>query len=58
MEVDAFACSNKALIFFDSRGYDYILDEEYMIIVTMSSRCKSYKLSVTEFETKYLFKGI
>lgn len=39
IELDAFACSHRALIFFDSRGFDYILDEEFMIIVRMSSRC-------------------
>lgn len=38
IEVDSFACSTSAMIFFDKVGQDYILDEDYITMVRMSGR--------------------
>lgn len=50
IEIDSFDCTPKALIFFDKKGYDYILDEGYVILVRMGGKTLAYKLSVDEFD--------
>lgn len=49
IEVDSFACSTSALIFYDKVGYDYILDDDYITMVRMSGRVRCYQMSVNEF---------
>lgn len=58
IEIDSFDCSPKALIFFDKRGYDYILDENFVTLVRMGGSTFAYKMSVDEFDPQYLFNGI
>lgn len=58
MEGDYFEVSPFAQVFFDFKGNEYILDQDNITIVDTGGRCKSFNISINEFDQRFLFKGI